>query len=178
MSEPILIVQTCNPNLLEYVIKDVKARYPESQLTLFLQLQMREYLSDETLAGCEVLTNPKAKRNKILRELRKHKYKLVVFALSGEAGFWKLKMLPFALLPAKPLAYDKLARPISLKPKGLLRWTTESLFAPIQPLVNPKNIFRKIAAVPVALYLTAFYLNQNLFHPYRRVSALNASRKK
>lgn len=178
MGEPILIVQTCNPNLLEYVIKDVKARYPDSQLTLFLQPQMREYLSDEALAGCEVLVNPKTKKGKILRELKRHGYKIVVFTLSGETGFWKLKMLPFALLPAKPVAYDRLARLISLKPRRVMRWAVESLFAPIQPLVNPKNIFRKIAAVPIVLYLAAFYLYQNLFHPYRRASAPSASRKK
>lgn len=178
MSERILVVQTCNPNLLEYVIKDVKARFPESQLTILLQPQMKQYLSDEVLAGCEILVNPKSKRTKILRELRRHRYKCVVFALSGESGFWKLKMLPIALFPSKPLAYDRLARPISLKPTGLARWTKESLLSPIQPFVNPKNIFRKIAAVPVALYLSAFYTRQKLFHPYRRKSALKASRRK
>lgn len=177
MDERILVVQTCNPNLLEYVIKDVKARFSGAHITVLLQPHMKGYLSEEVLANCEILVNPKSKRIKVLRELRRHKYKWVVFTLSGESGFWKLKILPFALFPSKPLAYDRLARLISLKPKGLLRWTKESLFSPIQPFVNPKNIFRKIAALPVGLYLAAFYWNQKLFHPYRRKSALKASRK-
>jgi len=178
MGGSILIVQTCNPNLLEYVVKDVKERHPDMKPTLFLQPQMKDYMSPETLQGCEVIVNPKSKRRRVIRELRKHGYKRVAFVLSGEPGYWKLKLLPFLLFPARPLAYDRHARPISLKPTGVARWLVESVFAPIRPLVSPRNISRKLASVPLSAWLLAFYLYQNLLHPYRRKSALKASLKK
>jgi len=178
MGDPILVVQTCNPNLFEYVVKDVRKRYPQSKLTLFLQPEMKDYLSSEVSQGCEILVNPKSRRRKVVRELRKHGYKKIAFVLSGEAGYWKLKLLPFLLFPVKPIAYDRHARPISLRPAGIGRWVAESVFAPIRPLINPKNLFRKVVAVPISIWLVFFYFHQRLFHPYRRKSALKASLKK
>ena len=93
----LLIVQSGGPELLAEVIALVRRTYPEAAVSVLLRRGIGELAPElRDLPGVEYLENlgPKAAQ---VRTLRARGFDGIFVLLSNHPGFWKLKLLPFAL---------------------------------------------------------------------------------
>jgi hypothetical protein len=139
--QSVLVVQTCNPELLQHVAADAKKRFANAKVTVLIQRGMRPFLPPQL--SDEVWENQTTGRRKLLRRLRARRFDAACVIWSGERGFWKLKLLPFALGVRAVWAYDRLAKPTRLGlgnisrrlgdvgPANVARLNSRRLMAPI-----------------------------------------------
>jgi hypothetical protein len=93
----LLIVQSGAPELLAEVIALVRRTYPEAAVSVLLRRGIGELAPGlRDLSGVEYLENlgPKAAQ---VRTLRARQFDGVFVLYSNHPGYWKLKVLPFAL---------------------------------------------------------------------------------
>ncbi|MDP8256351.1 MAG: hypothetical protein P9M14_11430 [Candidatus Alcyoniella australis] len=140
----VLIVQTCNPNLLEYVIVDARKRWPGADLSVLLQRGMREHV--RLPQGVRGLDNPAGGHGQFARELRSERFDLIAFSGVRDPGYWKLRLLPFYLNPPRIALYDRHARPADLGLAGLLA----TLLGSVGPTGGPKRLLRRLLAPLIA----------------------------
>jgi hypothetical protein len=105
----VLLVQTCNPDLLTHIAADARQRFPRARLVLLLQKGMRQYLP-LALPVDELIENPRHGKRALLRQLRAARFEAICLVESGEPGFWKLKMLPLLLCSRAVLVFDRTGR--------------------------------------------------------------------
>jgi len=137
----VLVVQTCNPDLLRHVVADVKNRFAKAKVTVLIQRGMMPYLPP--MPADEIQENPATGKRELLRRLRARRFDAACVTWSGEHGFWKLKLLPFALGVRAIWAYDRLANPTpigagnigrrlrNVGPANVARLNSRRLMAPL-----------------------------------------------
>jgi len=146
----VLLVQTCNPDLLGHVARAVRRRFPQAKLTVLVQRGMTPYLPP--LPVDEQIENVAEQKRETMRQLRARRFDAVCFIESGEKGFWKLKLLPFFLSPKAIWLYDRLARPTPMSFSAALAYLLTPLTAARSPITARR------LAVPVTFYrLWRFY---------------------
>ena len=154
----VLVVQTCNPNLLDHVTKDVLSRHPGAEVEVLLQRGMRPWIVLQE--GVNYLDNPEADRAEMVKRLRRRRYDLVVVTLSGEAGYWKLRLLPFGLDPRQVRVYNRHAQSFVLNVFNVAGYAAQ-IAGGVAGAANPagltiRSLARKLAAPLTALYLACF----------------------
>ena len=149
----VLIVQTCNPNLLDYVIDDALRRWPAAELSVLLQRNMRQHV--RLPQRVRALDNPELGQAAFARGLRGQRFDLVAYVSSGEPGFYKLKLLPLYLDPPRLMVYDRHARPTDLGLAGLIGQT----LAGIGLAGGPRRLLRRLLAplIATALLINLWY---------------------
>lgn len=160
----ILIVQTCNPNLLDHVTKDVLKEFSHAQVEVLLQRNMREWITFHE--GISYFDNPEGDRKELIGKLKEARYDLVVIIVSGEPGYWKLKLLPWVIDPRAVRVYNRLAQWSGLDFFSLGRFLADIL-AGAMGVANPrgltlKSALRKLAAPLVFVYLLYFLRRRRL----------------
>jgi hypothetical protein len=164
----VLIVQTANPNLLDHVTRDVLARFPGARTDVLLQRGMRPWIVFHD--GVTYLDNADAAgRRALLDALRAARYDVAVTVLSGEAGYWKLKLLPLLIAPTTVRVYDRFARSFPLNVYSFAAYLAEVLGgiagAANPGGITPRLVLRKLAAPGIALYLWAYLRRRRLAGP-------------
>jgi len=159
----VLLIQTCNPNLLEYVVRDLLDRLPDSKLTVLLQRNMRSYVIERP--GVEYLDNPAQGGRAFASTISARRFDLMAFVLSGEAGYWKLKLLPFICDPIRVLVYNRMAQPRELnlfRAGRVLYDMAGSMSGGARPgPVTGRRALRKLLAPAILTYLALFYWRRN-----------------
>jgi len=115
----VLVVQTANPDLFVYVLRDAREFFPEAEIAALVQKGMDVYLPDP-LPADRILNNEPMRRRELIAALRVARYDAVCVIESGETGFWKLKLLPVLLNPPAVWVYDRRAAPRALSLSALL----------------------------------------------------------
>ncbi|HPQ70673.1 MAG TPA: hypothetical protein PKW95_16225 [bacterium] len=146
----VLIVQTCNADLLGHVVAEARQRFARAKITVLVQKGMEPYLPE--LAADERLINPVAGQAALVRQLRARRFDAVCIVEGGERGFWKLKLLPFLLRPQGVWLYDRIARPWPLSMSQAARLWLRRFGPEHSPLTA-----RRLAAPLTAWRLWKFY---------------------
>ena len=174
----VLVVQTANPNLLDHVTRDVRERYPDARVEALLQRGMRPWIVFRD--GVTYFDNPEGGRRAFLDRLRAERYDLVVTILSGEPGYWKLKLLPLLIGPGQVRVYDRFARPFALNVYSLAGYVSEvggGIAGAANPGgLTPRVVLRKLAAPFLVLYLLAFLWRRRLAGPREAVPVQGGQR--
>lgn len=90
----ILLVQTGSTHLLSRALQVLRKRYPRSAITVLVQKGMRDTLVE--LDGVQYVDN-QGPKPAFIKRLRAQQFDSVFMLYTNEGGFWKLKVLPFAL---------------------------------------------------------------------------------
>lgn len=134
----VLIIQTCNPDLLAHVAVDVRERFPQVEnICLLIQRGMTPYLP--RMKVDRIFENMREHRRRLISDLRAEHYDAVCFVESGEAGFWKLKLLPLLLSPRTVWVYDKLAQAAVLNLRELGRFF-QTVFSGQMPTMTTRRM--------------------------------------
>jgi len=156
-----LVVQTGGPGLLTRTVDHLQAKYPAMNLTVLLQRNMREKVPPRP--GVEYLDN-EGPRPDFVRRLRAHQFDVVFVLYTNEAGYWKLKFLPFLVDAGTVIGINENLDwfPVNLRYADALaahlRWRMESsvTFSP-GGVPGIAGAFAKAALYPAVLaYLLAF----------------------
>lgn len=148
----VLLIQTCNPNLLEYVVGDASRRWPSADITVLLQRNMRQYV--RIGEGLNALDNPESGKRAFAKGLKRERFDLVALTAVRDPGFWKLKLLPLYLNPPRLVIYDRHARHTEPGLAGL--WNLFGLGA------NRRFVLRKMLAPFMAAALAVYYISENI----------------
>jgi len=146
----ILIVQTCNPDLLVHVVRDLRHRFPAGRLSLFIQRGMRPFLPE--LPVDEIWENHPEERRESVRRMREMRFDLAAITESAEHGFWKLKLLPLIIAPRSIWVYDRMARVRRLSLAVLLAAWTRGIGN-----AESKLTLRRLAAPVIFWQVWRFY---------------------
>ncbi len=146
----VLIVQTCNSDLLGHVVAEARRRFVQAKITVLVQKGMEPYLP--ALDCDERLINPAAGQTALVKQLRARRFDVVCIVEAGERGFRKLKLLPFLLRPQGVWLYDRIARPWPLSVRQALRLWLRRFGSERSPLT-----IRRLAAPLTAWRLWKFY---------------------
>ena len=150
----VLLVQTANPDLTDIVLDSLIGQYGVKNVTFLRQKGMQGHLKNrQTLT---ILENKKKSRLKTARQLRKKKFDIVTIILSGENGFWKLKMLPIYCYPTRIMLFDRFGKSTKLSGKNIVKWVigeSEKLSDPLGPL----RLLRTVCAPLIFLFLARKY---------------------
>ncbi len=151
----VLLVQTANPDLTSLVLDRLCAVYSPENVTLLQQRGMKPYMRSRE--GVRILRNVDEKRFTFVKTLRREKYDVVCFIVSGESGFRKLKCLPFLLDPYKIVAYDRQGRSYGLNQKSLIQWIAGEMKGDDN---GPKKLkfARKLLAPFIFMYVAGWYV--------------------
>lgn len=150
----VLLVQTANPDLTDIVLDSLIGQYGVENVTFFRQKGMEGHLKNrQTLT---ILENGKKSRLKTARQLRKMEFDIVAIILSGEKGFWKLKMFPFFYYPTRTVLFDRFGKCTKLSGKNMMKWVfgdSGNLSDPLGPL----RLLRTVCAPVIFLFLAIKY---------------------
>jgi hypothetical protein len=152
----VLIIQTGAADVLARAVESVCARAPEAAVTVLLQRNNRTRVP--LRPGVEYLDNDGSKRE-LVRSLRARNFDAVFVLYTNQPGYWKLKLLPFALGARTLFAVDERLAwlPISLRnPAGLALHLVRRL--PAIPISNlPVRQAARLAAFPAKLAYLFIY---------------------
>ncbi|NLH47589.1 MAG: hypothetical protein GX444_03185 [Myxococcales bacterium] len=151
----ILLVQTCNPDLLAHVAAEARRRFPRARLTALLQKDMRPYLPAD-LPVDQTIDNPRGGKRGLLRRLRAGRFDAVCLIESGESGFWKLKLLPWILGSRAVLVYDRFGSAAWLEPRSVLAGFGGGLAG------RPKILTRRRLAAPLIYWQCRRFYRQRM----------------
>ena len=151
----VLLVQTCNPDLLAHVAAEARRRFPRARLTALLQKGMRPYLPAE-LPVDETIDNPSGGKRELLRRLRAGRFEAICLIESGEPGFWKLKLLPWILGPRAVLVYDRNGRAAWFDPRSVLAGFSGGFVG------RPKILTRRRLAAPLIYWRCRMFYRQRM----------------
>ena len=113
----VLVIQTGSPELLTKAVDLVSTALPAASVTVLLQRDMAGKVSPRQ--GVEYLENTGGKRD-LTRQLRARSFDAAFVLYFNQPGFWKLKLLPFALGVRNVLAVNENMGwfPVSLRHAG------------------------------------------------------------
>lgn len=163
----LLIIQSGSYDLLAGLIALVRKTYPEAALTVLL----RRGIADAPAApeGVEYLENLGSKADQV-RKLRARAFDGVFVLYSNDPGYWKLKLLPFALGARAVLAVNEHLGWFAVTLRDLDRMGGHLLWrlgsGSISVMGPAKGIARAAATPAVLGYLLA----------YERLAGLRAQR--
>lgn len=125
----VLLVQSGSPQLLLRAVDGLRTQLPDSQLTVLLQRDMRGLVQERP--DVEYLDN-QGPKPAFVSSLRARRFSAAYVLFSNEPGFWKLKLLPFAIGAGAVFALNENldSFPVDLKHGEQLarhlRWRLES----------------------------------------------------
>ncbi len=146
----VLVVQTCNADLLGHVVAEARRQFSQAKLTVLVQKSMEPYLPE--LAADEQLSNTATGQAALVKQLRARRFDAVCIIEAGERGYRKLKLLPFLLRPQGAWLYDRLARPWPLSVNQAFRLWLRRLGSEHWPLT-----VRRLTAPLTAWRLWRYY---------------------
>jgi len=160
----LLLIQSGSRPLLERALRGLRQRDPDGRMTVLLQRGEAPLppalLNPAGKARVEVLDNP-GPSPAFLRGLRKRNFDRVYVLWTGEPGYWKLKLLPAALWPARTFAIDDQLRLFPLDASGwpaVAQHLRVRLEGPLQLGDQVARLWRRsleAAALPATLALLA-----------------------
>jgi len=162
-----LVVQTGGPGLLTRAVGDLAAKYPAMNLTVLLQRNMRERVPARP--GVEYIDNEGPKPD-FVRRLRAREFDVAFVLYTNDAGYWKLKLLPFLIDAGTVIAIKENLDwfPLNLRNTDALaahlRWRMESsvTFSPGGVRRIPGALAKAAFYPAVLAYLLAFERARNL----------------
>ena len=147
----VLLIQSGAPDLLMAATDRLRAAHPKAAMVVLLQRDMDERV--ERRPDVEYLVNLGSKIA-LARELRHRRFDAAYVMYTAHPGYWKLKLLPFALGAKRVLAFNEGVEsfPINLRDAGALARHLRWRFAQTMSIGSGRAADRLALAAKAAVY--------------------------